>query len=80
MQRGFWGERRLHNIRTGASLATNIFDPIDTPLAILGLAFDGPNDGLVDVLQLTYVRSLEILSRPNHLDETNGLLQYTSSI
>lgn len=59
---------------TGASSFTNLFDPIDTPLAILGLAFGEPNDGLVDVCSSHLGQVIRNDYRMNHLDETNGLL------
>ncbi|RSD30834.1 esterase/lipase family protein [Vibrio pectenicida] len=59
---------------TGASSFTNLFDPADAALGVLGLAFDEPNDGLVDVCSTHLGQVIRDDYRMNHLDETNGLL------
>lgn len=59
---------------TGSSTITNLLDPTDIPIGLLGLAFKEPNDGLVAVCSshLGYVIGTHY--KMNHLDEVNGLL------
>lgn len=58
---------------TGSKASTNFFDPIDGVLAILGLAFDGPNDGLVSTCSAHLGKVIGDNYKMNHLDEINGL-------
>lgn len=59
---------------TGASTFTNVLDPADGAMAILGLAFDGPSDGLVGTCSAHLGKVIRDDYRMNHLDEINGLL------
>jgi triacylglycerol lipase len=59
---------------TGSSNFTNLFDPTDGAMVVLGLAFDGPNDGLVDACSTHLGKVIRDDYKMNHLDEINGLL------
>ncbi|MGF1777280.1 lipase family alpha/beta hydrolase [Vibrio nomapromontoriensis] len=59
---------------TGISTYTNLLDPIDPALLILGLTFDEPNDGLVGQCSSHLGRVIRDDYKMNHLDEINGLL------
>ncbi|KJR24914.1 MULTISPECIES: triacylglycerol lipase [Vibrio] len=59
---------------TGASTFTNVLDPIDAPMAILGLAFSEPSDGLVSTCSAHLGKVIRDDYKMNHLDEINGLL------
>ncbi|MEI8673776.1 triacylglycerol lipase [Vibrio sp. SA48] len=59
---------------TGASTFTNVLDPTDGAMTILGLAFDGPNDGLVGACSAHLGQVIRDDYKMNHLDEINGLL------
>ncbi len=59
---------------SGTSSVTNIFDPSDAFLGALGLAFKGPNDGLVGRCSSHLGMVIRDNYRMNHLDEINGLL------
>lgn len=59
---------------TGSSNFTNLFDPIDGAMMVLGLAFEGPNDGLVDACSTHLGKVIRDDYKMNHLDEINGLL------
>lgn len=59
---------------TGAVNFTNVFDPTDGAMMVLGLAFDGPNDGLVATCSTHLGKVIRDNYKMNHLDEINGLL------
>ena len=59
---------------TGSSTFTNLFDPTSSAMLILGLAFDSPNDGLVDACSTHLGKVIRDDYKMNHLDEINGLL------
>lgn len=59
---------------TGSSTFTNLLDPTDAAMMILGLAFDGPSDGLVGVCSTHLGKVIRDDYQMNHLDEINGLL------
>ncbi|HAS8176137.1 TPA: triacylglycerol lipase [Vibrio vulnificus] len=60
---------------TGSSTYTNVLDPADAPMAILGLAFGGEaNDGLVGACSTHLGKVIRDDYKMNHLDEINGLL------
>lgn len=59
---------------TGSSNFTNLLDPTDGAITILGLAFDGPNDGLVGTCSAHLGKVIGDNYKMNHLDEINGLL------
>ncbi|MGI2875553.1 esterase/lipase family protein [Vibrio alginolyticus] len=59
---------------TGSSTFTNVFDPTDAAMMVLGLAFDGPNDGLVGACSTHLGKVIRDDYQMNHLDEINGLL------
>lgn len=59
---------------TGAANFTNVFDPTDGAMMVLGLAFDGPNDGLVATCSTHLGKVIRDDYKMNHLDEINGLL------
>ncbi|USD34017.1 esterase/lipase family protein [Vibrio coralliilyticus] len=59
---------------TGSSTFSNIFDPTDAAMMILGLAFDEPNDGLVGACSTHLGQVIRDDYKMNHLDEINGLL------
>ncbi|WP_428814112.1 esterase/lipase family protein [Vibrio makurazakiensis] len=59
---------------TGSSTFTNLLDPTDGAMTILGLAFDGPSDGLVGVCSAHLGKVIGDDYKMNHLDEINGLL------
>lgn len=56
---------------SGGRSLTNVFDPLDGPLAITGLAFDEPNDGLVSSCSSHLGKVLKDNYRMNHIDEVN---------
>ncbi|WP_413466664.1 lipase family alpha/beta hydrolase [Photobacterium sp.] len=59
---------------SGSSTYTNMLDPIDPALAILGLAFSEPTDGLVGHCSSHLGKVIRDDYKMNHLDEINGLL------
>ncbi|HCH6159561.1 TPA: triacylglycerol lipase, partial [Vibrio parahaemolyticus] len=59
---------------TGSSTFSNVFDPTDAAMMVLGLAFDGPNDGLVGACSTHLGKVIRDDYKMNHLDEINGLL------
>ncbi|WP_234497517.1 lipase family alpha/beta hydrolase [Vibrio maritimus] len=59
---------------TGTSTYTNVLDPADPAMLILGLAFDEPNDGLVGQCSTHLGKVIGDDYKMNHLDEINGLL------
>ena len=59
---------------TGISNYTNILDPADPAMAVLGLVFNEPNDGLVGQCSTHLGRVIRDDYKMNHLDEINGLL------
>lgn len=59
---------------TGSSTFTNLLDPTDAAMVILGLAFDEPNDGLVDACSTHLGKVVRDDYKMNHLDEINGML------
>jgi triacylglycerol lipase len=59
---------------TGTSTYTNVLDPADPAMFILGLTFDEPNDGLVGRCSTHLGRVIRDDYKMNHLDEINGLL------
>ncbi|WP_223300396.1 lipase family alpha/beta hydrolase [Vibrio sinaloensis] len=59
---------------TGSANFTNVFDPTDGAMMVLGLAFDGPNDGLVATCSTHLGKVIRDDYKMNHLDEINGLL------
>nr|WP_241211651.1 triacylglycerol lipase [Vibrio sinaloensis] len=59
---------------TGSSTFTNLFDPTDSAMVVLGWAFDEPNDGLVSACSAHLGKVIRDDYRMNHLDEINGLL------
>lgn len=56
---------------SGARGLTNIFDPLDAPLAITSLAFDEPNDGLVSSCSSHLGKVIKDNYKMNHIDEVN---------
>ncbi|PKF81210.1 lipase [Vibrio sp. vnigr-6D03] len=59
---------------SGTSTVTNVLDPSDAVLGVLGLAFSEPNDGLVGRCSSRLGMVIRDNYRMNHLDEVNGLL------
>ena len=59
---------------TGSSTFTNLFDPTDSAMVVLGWAFDEPNDGLVSACSAHLGKVIRDDYRMNHLEEINGLL------
>ncbi|KHT62753.1 lactonizing lipase [Photobacterium gaetbulicola] len=59
---------------TGSSTFTNLLDPSDAAMTVLGLAFDGPSDGLVGTCSTHLGKVIRDDYKMNHLDEINGLL------
>jgi triacylglycerol lipase len=59
---------------TGSSTFTNLLDPTDGAMVILGWAFDEPNDGLVGACSTHLGKVIRDDYKMNHLDEINGLL------
>lgn len=59
---------------TGTSNYTNVLDPIDPAMLILGFAFNEPNDGLVGQCSSHLGKVIRDDYKMNHLDEINGLL------
>ncbi|MCL9783021.1 triacylglycerol lipase [Vibrio sp. S4M6] len=62
---------------TGDRNFTNALDPSDAFMVILGLAFDGTNDGLVGTCSAHLGKVIRDDYKMNHLDEINGLLGLT---
>ncbi len=56
---------------SGANPYTNIFDPLDAPMAITSLAFDEPNDGLVSSCSSHLGYVIKDNYDMNHIDEVN---------
>lgn len=57
---------------TGSSTVTNILDPLDGPIGLLGLAFGStPSDGLVSTCSAHLGQVIRDNYRMNHLDVTN---------
>lgn len=56
---------------SGAKAFTNIFDPLDYPMAITALAFNEPNDGLVSACSSHLGKVIKDNYRMNHVDEIN---------
>ncbi|GEM74463.1 lipase [Vibrio agarivorans] len=59
---------------TGSATFTHALDPTDSAFMLLSLAFDLPNDGLVDVCSAHLGKVIRDDYRLNHLDEINGWL------
>lgn len=59
---------------SGGSTYTNVLDPVDIPLATLGLAFGEKNDGLVSSCSSRLGQVIRDDYGMNHLDEINGTL------
>lgn len=59
---------------TGSSTFTNLLDPSDAAMMVLGLAFTGPSDGLVGTCSTHLGKVIRDDYKMNHLDEINGLL------
>ncbi|EAR57624.1 putative lactonizing lipase [Photobacterium sp. SKA34] len=59
---------------TGTATYTNVLDPTDAAMFLLGLTFDEPNDGLVAKCSSHLGRIIRDDYKMNHLDEINGLL------
>jgi len=59
---------------SGGSTYTNVFDVVDPFLALTGLAFNEPNDGLVATCSSHLGKVLKDNYRMNHLDEVNQTL------
>lgn len=59
---------------TGSSNFSNVLDPTDGAMMVLGLAFDEPNDGLVGTCSTHLGKVIRDDYKMNHLDEINGLL------
>ncbi|MCG6267540.1 lipase family alpha/beta hydrolase [Vibrio furnissii] len=72
------GDYEVNDVRyyswTGASTFTNALDPTDAAMTVLGLAFDGPSDGLVGTCSAHLGQVIRDDYAMNHLDEINGLL------
>lgn len=72
------GAYRVDNVHyfswSGASNITNLLDPGDTSLAVLGLAFGQPNDGLVSSCSSHLGQVIRDNYRMNHFDEVNQVL------
>ncbi len=62
---------------TGTSNFTNLLDPTDAAMVVLGLAFDEPNDGLVGQCSTHLGKVIRDDYKMNHLDEINGMLGIT---
>ncbi|MGF1903579.1 esterase/lipase family protein [Aliivibrio salmonicida] len=58
---------------TGSSTYTNILDPADSAMALVGLSFNEPNDGIVGVCSSHLGKVIRDDYKMNHLDEINGL-------
>lgn len=56
---------------SGTSPLTNILDPLDVPIAALGLIYGEPNDGLVGRCSSHLGQVIRSDYRMNHLDEMN---------
>lgn len=59
---------------TGSSNFTNLLDPTDGAMVVLGWAFDEPNDGLVAACSTHLGKVIRDDYQMNHLDEINGML------
>ncbi|MGF1831277.1 triacylglycerol lipase [Photobacterium angustum] len=59
---------------TGTATYTNVLDPTDAAMFLLGLTFDEPTDGLVAKCSSHLGRIIRDDYKMNHLDEINGLL------
>ncbi|CCO49686.1 Lipase [Vibrio nigripulchritudo SOn1] len=59
---------------SGTSTVTNVLDPSDAVMGVLGLAFSEPNDGLVGRCSSHLGQVIRDNYKMNHLDEVNGLL------
>ncbi|EEY99517.1 lipase precursor [Vibrio sp. RC586] len=59
---------------SGSSTVTNLLDPSDAAMGVLGLVFNEPNDGLVATCSTHLGKVIRDDYRMNHLDEINGLL------
>lgn len=59
---------------SGAATVTNILDPSDVAMGLIGLVFNEPNDGLVATCSTHLGKVIRDDYRMNHLDEINGLL------
>lgn len=59
---------------TGSATFTNVLDPTDGAMTMLGWVFDGPSDGLVGVCSAHLGKVIRDDYKMNHLDEINGLL------
>ncbi|QXC56036.1 triacylglycerol lipase [Vibrio mimicus] len=59
---------------SGGSTVTNLLDPSDAAMGVLGLVFNEPNDGLVATCSTHLGKVIRDDYRMNHLDEINGLL------
>ncbi|ENM5785649.1 triacylglycerol lipase [Vibrio metoecus] len=72
------GEYEVNGVRyyswSGGSNVTNILDPSDAAMGVLGLVFSEPNDGLVATCSTHLGKVIRDDYRMNHLDEINGLL------
>ncbi|MCG6215705.1 lipase family alpha/beta hydrolase [Vibrio furnissii] len=72
------GDYEVNGVRyyswTGVSTFTNALDPTDAAMTVLGLAFDGPSDGLVGACSAHLGQVIRDDYAMNHLDEINGLL------
>ncbi|MCG7498113.1 triacylglycerol lipase [Vibrio sp. Of7-15] len=72
---GEWQVNGVHYYSwTGTSTFTNLLDPIDGAMVLLGLAFDEPNDGLVGQCSTHLGKVIRDDYKMNHLDEINGML------
>lgn len=56
---------------SGSRAFTNIFDPLDAPIGILGLVFNEPSDGLVSACSSHLGYVLKDNYKMNHVDEIN---------
>ncbi|MFB9189692.1 esterase/lipase family protein [Vibrio ostreicida] len=59
---------------TGSRTFTNLLDPTDAAMTLLGLAFGEPNDGLVSACSTHLGKVIRDDYKMNHLDEINGLI------
>ena len=59
---------------TGTSTFTNLLDPTDGAMVLLGFAFDEPSDGLVGQCSTHLGKVIRDDYKMNHLDEINGIL------
>jgi triacylglycerol lipase len=56
---------------TGASSVTNVLDPSDAALALTGITYGGPSDGIVGVCSAHLGKVIRDDYKMNHLDEVN---------